>query len=73
MASDGVGEGLGYLYSAGHWEFKHAPVSIWIKQTGLGVWFSSFCMESIRVGGWTWKEWKASMIRVHWMKFPNNQ
>ena len=31
------GEGIGFLYRAGHWEFDHAPVSIWATQIGLDV------------------------------------
>lgn len=52
------------------WKFGHAPMSIWtiqIELSGLGV-----VLGGTRVGGWTWKAWEASVIRVPCMKFPNN-
>ena len=31
------GDGLSYLYRAGHWEFDCVPLSIWATQIRLGV------------------------------------
>lgn len=51
------GTGLSCLYGAGHWEFAHAPMSIWVTQIGLGI-FLFFLGEGTVVGGWIWEEWK---------------
>lgn len=57
---------------AGHWEYGHAPTSIWQHNWHLVFLFFLFFWwgESAKVQGWAREEWEASMIRVHGMKFP---
>ena len=54
----------------------HFPMSIWAAQIGVGwLFLFLFCFvlgEGTKVEGWTWEEWKVSLIGVHCTKFPNN-
>ena len=69
-------KGSAFFRGTGHWEFD-APVSVERTQIGLAFFF----FLSLFVGGGNvgvtrvrdMRDWGVSVIRVHDVKFPNNQ
>lgn len=55
------------------WEYDHASVSVWVTQTGLVFFFSSFYGGNHKSWGYIGESWEGNVIGVHEVKFPNNQ
>lgn len=51
-------------------EFGHALMNIRAVQISLGIFFLEGDKMLIE---WTWEEWEVSVIKMHIVKFPNNQ